>query len=204
MVSAELLVDTFSRIREVVHRVVDGLTPEQLAFRVNPEANSIAWLVWHLTRIQDDHLADAAGADQVWTSQGWVERFGLVWVAVRPRGHRRRALSRRRGRRAGGLRGAPRGLLRRHPPADDPVCGAARRRRPGPHRGPVRRLGWRGAPSRGQRSTAIAKASCAEDLLEGRYQYRSAGRTSIAPPRRAAGIREASSIAASRSSASKT
>ena len=128
MVSAELLVDTFSRIREVVHRVVDGLTPEQLAFRVNPEANSIAWLVWHLTRIQDDHLADAAGADQVWTSQGWVERFGLVWVAVRPRGHRRRALSRRRGRRAGGLRGAPRGLLRRHPPADDPVCGAARRR----------------------------------------------------------------------------
>ena len=45
-----------------------GLTPEQLAFRVDPEANSIAWLVWHLTRIQDDHLADAAEADQVWTS----------------------------------------------------------------------------------------------------------------------------------------
>jgi hypothetical protein len=78
MVSAELLVDTFGRIREVVHQVVDGLTPEQLAFRVDPEANSIAWLVWHLTRIQDGHLADAAGADQVWTSQGWVERFGLV------------------------------------------------------------------------------------------------------------------------------
>jgi hypothetical protein len=52
-------------------------TPEQLALRVDPEANSIPWLVWHLTRIQDDHLADAAQADQVWTSQGWVERFGL-------------------------------------------------------------------------------------------------------------------------------
>jgi hypothetical protein len=75
--SAELLVDAFGRVREVVHRVVDGLTPEQLAFRVDPEANSIAWLVWHLTRIQDDHVADAAGAEQVWTSQGWVERFGL-------------------------------------------------------------------------------------------------------------------------------
>jgi hypothetical protein len=36
MVSAELLVDAFGRIREVVHRVVDGLTPEQLAFRVDP------------------------------------------------------------------------------------------------------------------------------------------------------------------------
>ena len=42
MVSAELLVDTFGRIREVVHQVVDGLTPEQPAFRVDPEANSIA------------------------------------------------------------------------------------------------------------------------------------------------------------------
>ena len=77
MTSAELLVDAFGRIRGVVHRVVDGLTPEQLAFRVDPEANSMAWLVWHLTRIQDDHLADAAGAEQVWTSQGWAARFGL-------------------------------------------------------------------------------------------------------------------------------
>jgi Protein of unknown function (DUF664) len=77
MTSAELLADAFDRIRQIVHRVLDGLEPGQLAFRVDPEANSIAWLVWHLTRIQDDHLADAFGAEQVWTSQGWVERFGL-------------------------------------------------------------------------------------------------------------------------------
>ena len=77
MTSAELLVDAFGRIREVVHRVVDGLTPEQLAFRVDPEANSIAWLVWHLTRIQDDHVADVARAEQAWTAQGWAERLGL-------------------------------------------------------------------------------------------------------------------------------
>jgi hypothetical protein len=31
MTSAELLVDAFGRIRQVVHRVVAGLTPEQLA-----------------------------------------------------------------------------------------------------------------------------------------------------------------------------
>ena len=77
MTSAELLVDAVGRIRGVVHRAVDGLTPEQLAFRVDPEANSIAWLVWHLTRIQDDHLAQAFQGEQVWTSQGWAERFGL-------------------------------------------------------------------------------------------------------------------------------
>jgi hypothetical protein len=75
--SADLLVDAFGRIREVVHRVVDGLTADQLAFRADPEANSIAWLVWHLTRIQDDHLADAFQTEQVWASQGWGERLGL-------------------------------------------------------------------------------------------------------------------------------
>jgi hypothetical protein len=77
MTSADLLVDAFGRIRDVVHEVVEGLSPEQLAFRLDAAANSIAWLVWHLTRIQDDHVADAAQAGQVWTSQGWAERFGL-------------------------------------------------------------------------------------------------------------------------------
>lgn len=77
MSSADLLVDALGRIQGIVHRVVDGLTAEQLAFRLDGEANSIAWLVWHLTRIQDDHVADAAGTEQVWTSDGWAARFDL-------------------------------------------------------------------------------------------------------------------------------
>jgi uncharacterized damage-inducible protein DinB len=77
MTSADLLVDAFGRIRERVHDAVAGLTPEQLAFRVDGDANSIAWLVWHLTRVQDDHIAGVTKAEQVWTSGGWVDRFGL-------------------------------------------------------------------------------------------------------------------------------
>jgi hypothetical protein len=77
MTLGELLVDSFNRIREGVHEVVDGLDADQLAERPGPEANSIAWLVWHLTRIQDDHVADVAGREQVWTAQGWTQRFGL-------------------------------------------------------------------------------------------------------------------------------
>jgi uncharacterized damage-inducible protein DinB len=77
MGSSELLIDAFGRIREDLHAAVDSLTPGQLAFRVDSEANSIAWLAWHLTRVQDDHLADAFGGEQVWTSAGWAERFGL-------------------------------------------------------------------------------------------------------------------------------
>jgi hypothetical protein len=77
MTSSELLVDAFGRIRATVHEAVRGLTPEQLAVRLDPDANSIAWLVWHLTRIQDDHIAAAADVEQVWTSAGWFERFAL-------------------------------------------------------------------------------------------------------------------------------
>ena len=75
--TADLLVDAFGRIRDVVHRVADGLSAEQLAWRADRDANSIAWLLWHLTRVQDDHVADVAGLDQVWTAGGWHERFGL-------------------------------------------------------------------------------------------------------------------------------
>ncbi len=81
MTSAELLADSFGRIREAVHGAVDGLTPDELSVRLEGRANSIAWLVWHLARIQDDHVAAAAGTEQVWTSAGWVERFALPFDA---------------------------------------------------------------------------------------------------------------------------
>jgi uncharacterized damage-inducible protein DinB len=77
MTSADLLTDAFGRIREEVHQAVDNLSRADLAYRLDPEANSIAWLVWHLTRVQDDHVADAAELEQVWTSKDWAEKFGL-------------------------------------------------------------------------------------------------------------------------------
>ena len=75
MTSAEILADAFDRTQENVHAVVRGLTAGQLAERIGPGANSIAWLVWHLTRVQDDHVADAFGVPQVWTEYG--KRFEL-------------------------------------------------------------------------------------------------------------------------------
>jgi uncharacterized protein DUF664 len=77
MTSADLLTDAFGRIRDLVHAAVDGLPGDDLAARVHPAANSIAWLVWHLTRIQDDHVAGVAGREQVYVAGGWAERFGL-------------------------------------------------------------------------------------------------------------------------------
>ncbi|MEV6326285.1 DUF664 domain-containing protein [Streptomyces sp. NPDC051909] len=77
MKSAELLLDAFGRIQEAVHEAVEGLSDDELTTRVDPDANTIAWLVWHLTRIQDDHMADAFGTEQIWTSDGFSGRFGL-------------------------------------------------------------------------------------------------------------------------------
>ncbi len=78
---ADLLVEGFSRVQGTVRTAVDGLTAEQLGTRPDGEANSIAWLVWHLTRVQDDHVADVAGTEQVWTGQDWLSRFGLPFPA---------------------------------------------------------------------------------------------------------------------------
>jgi hypothetical protein len=77
MTSIDLLLDGFGRVRELVHGIVDGLEPADLTHRVDSGANTIAWLIWHLTRIQDDHIADVAGTDQVWLDAGWSGRFGL-------------------------------------------------------------------------------------------------------------------------------
>lgn len=77
MTPAQLLKDGYDRVVEGGTAVVAGLTAEQLTHRIAPEANTIAWLVWHLTRVQDDHLADAAGREQVWTAQGYADRFAL-------------------------------------------------------------------------------------------------------------------------------
>jgi hypothetical protein len=75
--SADLLADAFDRIQGVVGRALDGLSDEQLATRVEPGANTVGWLVWHLTRIQDDHVCAVAGVEQAWTAQGWYDRFGV-------------------------------------------------------------------------------------------------------------------------------
>jgi hypothetical protein len=77
MNTSELLIDAYGRIQEVVHDVVDGLDDKTLSTRPDGKGNSIAWLIWHLTRIQDDHLADAGGYEQVYTAEGWHERLGL-------------------------------------------------------------------------------------------------------------------------------
>ncbi len=73
----DVLIEAFDRLPELVHAAVDGLTADQLRQAPAPGANTVGWLVWHLTRVQDHHVADLLGEDQIWVTGDLAGRFGL-------------------------------------------------------------------------------------------------------------------------------
>ncbi len=79
MKTTDLVLDSLGRVHELIPAVLDGLTLADIAWRPDPEANPIGWLIWHLTRIEDDHLAAIDDREQVWTAEGWHPRFRLPY-----------------------------------------------------------------------------------------------------------------------------
>ncbi|QWC86022.1 DinB family protein [Nocardioidaceae bacterium] len=74
-----VLRDSFVRVHELVPSVLEWMSPDDLTWRPGAEANPVGWLVWHLARVQDDHVADLAGREQVWTARGFHDRSGLPY-----------------------------------------------------------------------------------------------------------------------------
>jgi hypothetical protein len=60
-----------------IKQATDDLTDEQLYYQPTAESNSIAWLVWHLSRWRDFISATVSGEPQIWVSEGWAQRFGM-------------------------------------------------------------------------------------------------------------------------------
>lgn len=77
MKSNKLLLDAFGRVRETVAETLAGMDDDALARRPAGKGNSIAWLIWHLTRIEDVQVSAPAGLEQMWTSHGFAGRFNL-------------------------------------------------------------------------------------------------------------------------------
>jgi len=77
MQSKELLQEAFGRLPGLVRQALDGLEAAQLQDRPGGQGNSIAWLIWHTGRVEDAQVASAAGLEQVWVAEGFVDRFGL-------------------------------------------------------------------------------------------------------------------------------
>lgn len=75
--AAALLSDALDRIHAGTTSLLDGLDRDDLTHRVAADANTVGWLLWHLLRVQDDHVAEVAGVEQAWTADGWFDRSGL-------------------------------------------------------------------------------------------------------------------------------
>jgi hypothetical protein len=74
---ASLLLEIHGRIEPLAEEAVDGLDASQLATPPGDGRNTIAWLIWHLTRVQDHHVADLIDSDQLWVTGDWAKRMGL-------------------------------------------------------------------------------------------------------------------------------
>jgi Protein of unknown function (DUF664) len=74
---SETLSELFGRIPPLVREAVDGLGHEQLVTPPAPGANPIGWLIWHLTRVQDHHVAQLLDEEQIWTTGDWAKDCGL-------------------------------------------------------------------------------------------------------------------------------
>ncbi|GLY94326.1 DUF664 domain-containing protein [Actinoplanes sp. NBRC 103695] len=77
MQGTKVLIEAFGRLPELVAGAVEGLSPEQLRQAPAAGANTIGWLVWHLTRVQDNHVTELIGGEEVYASGGWAVLFGL-------------------------------------------------------------------------------------------------------------------------------
>ena len=78
MDALQILVEQYDRLPEHVQEAVDGLSAAELATAPEPGSNPIGWLVWHLTRVQDEHIAELLDEEQLWVTEPWPERFGLT------------------------------------------------------------------------------------------------------------------------------
>ena len=72
-----LLVELFGRVPPLVREATDGLGTDDLTWSPTAGVNTIAWLTWHLTRVQDHHVAELIEQEQLWTSGPWAEQFAL-------------------------------------------------------------------------------------------------------------------------------
>jgi len=60
-----------------IKQATDDLTDEQLYYQPTAESNSMAWLVWHLSRWRDFISASLSDEPQIWVSAGWARRCGI-------------------------------------------------------------------------------------------------------------------------------
>ena len=84
LTAVDALLESFSRIPELLHNVVDDIDADLLTTQPQlPEGhpgNSIGWIVWHIGRMEDAQVAAITDAPEVY-ADGWAERLGTPYAA---------------------------------------------------------------------------------------------------------------------------
>lgn len=75
---SSLLLELYGRIPPLAQEAVHDIDLDHLIESPLPGRNSIAWLIWHIARIQDHHLSEILGEEQIWIVENWAPRFGLA------------------------------------------------------------------------------------------------------------------------------
>ena len=83
MTAAELVHMELKRLHAGLDAGLAGLTPEQRHLVVHPSANTIAWVVWHVARTEDNVVRWVLQDRRppVWTEGGYADKLGLPPVA---------------------------------------------------------------------------------------------------------------------------
>jgi uncharacterized damage-inducible protein DinB len=62
---------------QALHRAIEGLTPVEARWQPTLHTNHIAWLVWHMARVEDGWVSRLRRRPAVWQADGWADRFHM-------------------------------------------------------------------------------------------------------------------------------
>ena len=70
--------DMMERNWEMIDAALEGLDESAMARQPTDQCNSVAWILWHLTRVTDMFIhTRLRDLTQVWVSEGWHEKFRM-------------------------------------------------------------------------------------------------------------------------------
>ncbi|MFC1977480.1 DinB family protein [Chloroflexota bacterium] len=77
MEAKEVILRSLEQSQGYVARTLDGLTQEEAAWCPGPECNSIAFILWHMTRVEDFFVNRVIyHGSELHEAEGWREKLG--------------------------------------------------------------------------------------------------------------------------------
>jgi hypothetical protein len=75
---SDFILDMLDRMQQAVMEAVDSLSREELAWRPEPEANPIGFILWHQLRCEDAFVQGLIQRKtQVWVTEKWYQKLNL-------------------------------------------------------------------------------------------------------------------------------